>query len=118
MAELRPSISNYLRELERRGASKHTIRNYGADLEQFAGYFEIPGVNGAPSVEQLDLALLREWLSDLYDRRLTPVTIRRKLAAVRALFKFLREEGICSANIAARLRTPKVKQRLAGGDEC
>jgi integrase/recombinase XerC len=112
MAELRPSISNYLRELERRGASKHTVRNYGADLEQFAQYFETPDGDSAPAVEQLDLALLREWLSDLYDRSLTPVTIRRKLAAVRALFKFLREEGICPANIAARLRTPKVKQRL------
>src|SRR3954454_1096415 len=112
MAELRPSISNYLRELERRGASKHTVRNYGADLEQFAQYFEVRDANSAPSIEQLDLALLREWLSDLYDRGLTPVTIRRKLAAVRALFKFLREEGICPANIASRLRTPKVKQRL------
>src|SRR3954453_13417715 len=88
MAELRPSISSYLRELERRGASKHTVRNYGADLEQFARFFEVPDANSAPSIEQLDLALLREWLSDLYDRGLTPVTIRRKLAAVRALFKF------------------------------
>src|SRR3954469_14976443 len=112
MPELRLSISNYLRELERRGASKHTVRNYGADLEQFAHYFEAPDGDSSLAIEQLDLTLLREWLSDLYDRRLTAVTIRRKLAAVRALFKFLREEGICSTNIAARLRTPKVKQRL------
>jgi integrase/recombinase XerC len=112
MAELRPTISSYLRELERRGASKHTVRNYGADLEQFAQYFEMPDSKSAPPLEQLDLALLREWLSDLYDRSLTPVTIRRKLAAIRAFFRFLREEGICPANIAARLRTPKVKQRL------
>ncbi len=112
MAELRPSISNYLRELNRRGASKHTVRNYGADLEQFAQYFETPDGGSSPPVEQLDLTLLREWLSHLYDRSLTPVTIRRKLAAVRAFFKFLREEGICPVNFAARLRTPKVKQRL------
>jgi integrase/recombinase XerC len=112
MAELRPSISNYLRELERRGASKHTVRNYGADLEQFVRFFETPDGTSVPAAEQIDLTLLREWLSDLYDRSLTPVTIRRKLAAVRAFFKFLREEGICPANIAARLRTPKVKQRL------
>jgi integrase/recombinase XerC len=112
MAELRPSISNYLRELERRGSSKHTLRNYGADLEQFAQYFETLDGDSAPPVEELDLTLLREWLSDLYERRLTPVTIRRKIAAVRAFFKFLREEGMCPANIAARLRTPKVKQRL------
>jgi integrase/recombinase XerC len=112
MAELRPSISSYLRELDRRGASKHTVRNYGADLEQFAQYLEVPDAKSAPPVEQIDLALLREWLSDLYDRSLTAVTIRRKIAAIRAFFKFLREEGVCPANIAARLRTPKVKQRL------
>jgi integrase/recombinase XerC len=112
MAELRLNISNYLLELERRGASEHTVRNYGADLEQFAEYFEIPDGNSIPTVEQLDLTLLREWLSNLYDRRLTPVTIRRKLAAVRAFFQFLREEGICPVNMAARLRTPKVKARL------
>lgn len=111
MSLLRESISKYLAELERRGASKHTQRNYASDLEQFATYFE-PAGESAPAVEQLDLPLLREWLASLYDQGLNVVSVRRKLAAVRALFKFLRQEGILEANIAARLRTPKTKQRL------
>jgi integrase/recombinase XerC len=63
-------------------------------------------------MEQLDLPLLREWLASLYDQRLNVTSIRRKLAAVRALSKFLLQEGIIEQNVAARLRTPKAKQRL------
>ena len=111
MPTIRESIAKYLAELTRRGASRHTLRNYRSDLEQFASYFETPGVT-APAFEQLDLALLREWLGGLYDHKLSVVTIRRKLAAVRAVFKFSMQEGTIVKNPATRLRTPKVKQRL------
>ncbi len=111
MAALRECISKYLAELERRGASKHTLRNYGSDLDQFLTYLEPPG-EIAPEVEQLDLPLMREWLASLYDQGLTVVSIRRKIAAVRAMFKFLLQEGVLSKNVAARLRTPKTGQRL------
>jgi integrase/recombinase XerC len=111
MAQLRECIAKYLAELERRGASKHTLRNYGSDLEQFATYFEPPG-EGAPEIEQLDLPLMREWLGGLYDQGLTVVSVRRKIAAVRAMFKFLLREGVVARNVAGRLRTPKAKQRL------
>jgi integrase/recombinase XerC len=111
MPAIRESIARYLAELARRGASKHTVRNYASDLEQFATYFEPPDAT-PPTVEELDLAALREWLAGLYDHGLETVSVRRKLAAVRALYKFLRTEGSLTANIAARLRTPKMKQRL------
>lgn len=111
MAEIRDCISKYVAELARRGASPHTLRNYGSDLEQFAVYFEPPGET-PPEIEQIALSLLREWLASLYDQRLNVVSIRRKLAAVRALFHFLLEEGVLKQNVAKRLRTPKTKQRL------
>ena len=111
MPTIRECIAKYLAELTRRGASHHTLRNYGSDLEQFAGYFEIAGA-APPAFEELDLALLREWLGGLYDHKLTVVTVRRKLAAVRAVFKFSLQEGVIGKNPATRLRTPKVKQRL------
>ncbi|HEY7302976.1 MAG TPA: tyrosine recombinase XerC [Bryobacteraceae bacterium] len=111
MSALRDSIAKYLAELERRGASKHTLRNYGSDLEQFAVYFEPPGA-AVQNVEALDLPLLREWFAGLYDQGLAVISIRRKLAAVRALFKFLLEEGILQKNMATRLRTPKTRERL------
>jgi integrase/recombinase XerC len=111
MANIRQYSAQYLAELARRGASPHTLRNYGSDLEQFAGYFEPAGAT-APELEQLDLALMREWLAWLYDLGLTTVSVRRKLAAVRAMFQFLLQEGAIETNIASRLRTPKIKQRL------
>jgi integrase/recombinase XerC len=111
MPSIREATAKYLAELERRGASKHTVRNYASDLEQFATYFEPPG-EIAPGLETLDLPLLREWLAGLYDQGLSTVSIRRKLAAVRAMFKFQVQEGLLATNIARRLRTPKVKQRL------
>lgn len=111
MAQLRECIAKYLAELERRGASKHTLRNYGSDLDQLAAYFEPPGEK-APEIEQLDLPLLREWLASLYDHGLTVVSVRRKMAAVRAMFKFLLQERVLEKNVASRLRTPKTRQRL------
>lgn len=111
MTSLRESIAQYLAELARRGASPHTLRNYESDLLQLADYFTAPPEE-PPWVEQFDLALLREWLGSLYDKGLTVISVRRKIAAVRALFKFLRQEGVLQANPAARLRTPKPGQRL------
>lgn len=56
--------------------------------------------------------MMREWLAGLYDAGLTVISVRRKLAAVRAMFKFLMQERLIAKNVAARLRTPKTKQRL------
>ncbi len=111
MATLRESSANYLAELTRRGASPHTLRNYAADLEQFATYFDLPGEE-PPAVAEIDLPMLREWLSDLYDQELAVASIRRKIAALRAMYKFLQQETLITQNVAARLRMPKAPQRL------
>jgi len=111
MPALRDSIAKYLAELERRGASKHTLRSYVYDLDQFAAYFELLDAS-TPEIEQLDLPLLREWLASLYDRELSVVSVRRKLAAVRAMFKFALQERLIQKNLAVRLRTPKTRQSL------
>ena len=110
MPALRECIAKYLAELSRRGASAHTVRSYGSDLEQFFEYLR--QADQEPDIDQIDSPLLREWLASLYDQKLTTVTVRRKLAAVRAAFKFLQREGVIQINPASRLRTPKVKQRL------
>jgi integrase/recombinase XerC len=80
-------------------------------LLQLAEYCTPPGED-APSLEEVDLPLLREWLASLFDKGLTTISIRRKIAAVRAMFKFLRQEGLATTNPATRLRTPRPGQRL------
>jgi integrase/recombinase XerC len=56
--------------------------------------------------------MIREWLAALYRMKLEAVSIRRKLAAVRGLFRFLLREGIVRVNVGRLVRTPKAPQKL------
>jgi len=111
MSELAIAIGRYLGELSRENASVHTIRNYASDLEQFLAYFSPPDAD-PPAPAAIDAPLLREWLTSLYDRKLDPISIRRKLAAVRSFFQFLLREKSIPTNAARALRTPKAPKRV------
>jgi integrase/recombinase XerC len=111
MSEMALAIKRYLGELGRENASAHTIRNYASDLEQFLEYFSPPKAE-PPAPGAIDAALLREWLTSLYDRQLDPISIRRKLAAVRSFFQFLLREKSVPTNVARLLRTPKAPKRV------
>jgi len=111
MSELGQAITDFLGELERRNDSPHTLRNYGADLREFTAYFTPPGEK-TPDLATFDLLALREWLAQLYDREHKPATIRRKLASVRALFRFLSREHRIDTDPARLLRLPKMPKTL------
>ncbi len=107
MSELERQVGLFLDELRRENVSAHTVRSYASDLRQFFEYF-------SPKVEisELDTLALREWLGDLYARRLAPVSMRRKIASVRAFFRFLVRQGLTDVNVARLIRTPKAPQKL------
>ncbi len=111
MSELARQIERYLAELARTGDSAHTLRAYQGDLAQFLEYLSPPGLE-PPEPSAIDMLILREWLASLYRDRLTAVTIRRKLAAVRGLFRFLQREGVIAVNHARLVRTPKAPRTL------
>jgi integrase/recombinase XerC len=111
MSELAAQIDRYLADLVRRGNSVHTVDAYGADLREFLYYLSPPETE-PPAPGAIDLLILREWLASLYSHRLTAVTIRRKLAAVRGLFRFMLREGVVPLNVARLVRTPKAPKKL------
>jgi integrase/recombinase XerC len=111
MSELRRQIDAYLAELALENASPHTIRNYREDLEQFLDYFSPPETE-PPHPHEIDALAIREWLGSLYDRKLNVISIRRKLAAVRSLFKFMMRSGAISMNAARLVRTPKAPRSI------
>jgi len=111
MPDLESQIQRYIEELQRQNASPHTLRNYASDLAQFLRYFVIDG-KPKPQVEDIDALAIREWLGDLYQQRLAAVSMGRKLAAVRSLFKFLLREGVVAANVARLVRRPKTPKSL------
>jgi site-specific recombinase XerD len=111
MSDLAAHIELYMAELARTGASPHTLHAYAGDLAQFREFLSPPDL-APPDVASIDLLLLREWMVWLYRRELDPLSIRRKLAAVRGLFRFMEREGMVKANLARLLRTPKAPKRL------
>jgi len=111
MSELAPQIERYLDSLKREGASPHTVLAYQSDLEQFLHYLSPPEMT-PPEVGAIDLLLLREWLAALYNQGLNAVSIRRKLAALRGLFRFMQREGVVEVNVARLVRTPKAPIKL------
>jgi integrase/recombinase XerC len=111
---LSPLARDMLRFLEarrRENVSQHTLRAYAADLHQFLEYVCSQGKSELRS-DQIDLLALRGWLAALYERRLSPVSMRRKVAALRSFFRFLVREGSVSANAARLLSTPKTPRTI------
>jgi integrase/recombinase XerC len=111
MSELERAIGRFLEELARRNDSPHTIRNYGADLREFLGYFTPPG-GAPPELSAFDMLALREWLAHIYEKEHKPATVRRKLAAVRALFRYLSRERLVEKDPARLLKLPKMPKTL------
>jgi integrase/recombinase XerC len=111
MSELAEAIERFMDELVRRNESENTLRNYSADLRDFTSYFT-PPESEPPALAEFDLLALREWLAHLYDRKHEPATIRRKLASMRSLFRFLSREHLIEKNPARLLRLPKSPKKL------
>ena len=111
MSELERQIARFVEEMKRNNASPHTVMAYQSDLRQFLEYFSPPGAE-PPALAQFDILKIREWLADMYDQKLSTISIRRKLAAVRVFFRFLVREGLASINPARVVRTPKASKTL------
>ena len=109
--QLAEAIGRYVEELRRQDSSEHTVRNYASDLQEFLTYLT-PPEGAPPEPAQFDALLIREWMAHLYELNLSTVSIRRKLAAVRSLLRFLLREGVVEKNVARMVRTPKAPKTL------
>ena len=110
-------IARYVRYLQyERNASPHTIRNYQSDLKQFRQYLASvqPRLRrgASPAIESVDALRIRGFLAQLLEREKKKTSIARKLAAVRAFFKFLWREKLIAENPAALVSTPKLAKTL------
>jgi integrase/recombinase XerC len=100
----------YLRVLtNERGASEHTLRAYARELHEFTTWLV---TNGNLSVDQIEHTHIRAYLSALYDRGLSKVSVARALAAIRSWFKWLARAGCIEQNAAALVSTPKLPKHL------
>jgi integrase/recombinase XerC len=106
-------IEQYIRYLEfERNASPHTLRNYRSDLLQFRDFLRSGEADAEVDIKAVDALRIRGFLSHLYEHEKKKTSIARKLAAVRAFYKFLAREQILAENPAATVSTPKLDKTL------
>ena len=106
-----PLLSSFSRHLRvERDDSAHTLDAYMRDLTQFA---EFVFGDEPHKWEEVDLSAGRAFFGMLVEvEGLEPSSVRRKLSAVRAFYKFLLREGVVRENPFAALRGPKLKRGL------
>jgi integrase/recombinase XerC len=89
-----------------RNVSTHTRRAYLSDVGQLAAHV---GASAEPG--KLTAVEVRAFLAGLHARR-HPATLGRKLAAMRAFFRFLVREGRCPLDPTAGISAPRTPKRL------
>src|SRR5262245_18418991 len=93
-----------------RRASAHTVAAYQRDLRQLHA-FVAERLGRGPALQDVDKLTLRAWLGQLTQAHGTS-TIARKLASVRAFFKYLSRSDPSRDNPAEGLATPRVRRPL------
>jgi integrase/recombinase XerC len=106
-------IERYLEYLQyERNASPHTVRNYRSDLRQFRDFLTQGRPGEKVRIQSIDALRIRGFLAHLLEKDKKKTSIARKLAAVRAFFKFLDREKELRENPAASVSTPKLAREL------
>ncbi len=113
---------NYLRV--ERNYSPHTLRAYRHDLDHFCSYM----VHGAACLEdkegelnvsasldilqQVDKQDIRAYLAHIQTRGLSPRTTARKLASLRAVYRYLVQSDFLTENPAKAVKSPSLSRDL------
>jgi len=110
-ASLVEVTARFIAHLEgERRASRHTVDAYRRDLLELATFLDgrRPDIQTAAD---LDILALRAFLGQLARTR-SPASVARKIAAVRALFRYLMRRGEVEKSPAEELALPKVRRPL------
>ena len=107
-APWRAALALFDADLRRRGMAEKTRHAYGVDLGQFALWCTAQGV------DPRDVAArdLRRYAAVLSGRDAVAATIARKLAALRAFYRTLREHGQVTQNPVDLIPSPKRPRTL------
>jgi integrase/recombinase XerC len=88
-----------------RNVSPHTARAYASDLRQFAAHV------GGKAPGKLRPDDVRHFLAERHARD-SAASLGRRLAALRAFFRFLVREGVLAADPSAGIPAPRAPRRL------
>ena len=99
------AFDGFLSNCKNRGLSEHTQRAYFCDLSDFQHWMV------RERITNVDKFTIRKWITDMQRRNLSPASIKRRVACLKATFKWLEEEEMLEdnpfQNYHAEIRIPK-----------
>ena len=101
-------FADYLR-LER-NYSPRTVASYRRDLVLFRQF--LADTDAGLDLLTADRDVVRLWIVDMMDKRMTSTTVNRKLSTLRSFYRFLRIRGITEKSPVQGIKGPKNKKPL------
>ncbi len=102
------SFIHYLKYEKR--YSLHTVIAYENDLDQFVEFST--KMVGDFIVKKVDSKLVRSWIVSLMEKGDSPLTVNRKVSALKSFYNFLQKEEIVKHNPTANVALPKIRKKL------
>ena len=91
-----------------KNVSKNTVDAYSNDLKGFAEFLSKRGTLRVEDAQKSDIA---SYLMELKAEGKSKSTVNRKLASIRALFKFLIKKGVVASNPCDGIKVPKIERK-------
>jgi integrase/recombinase XerC len=111
ITEQYPQITPFLNYLKfEKRYSEHTLISYQNDLEQFFQYM-ISQFDAIP-LEQIGASLVKSWLVELSEDKISAKSINRKISTLRSFFKYQLKCGVLTKSPMTTVIGPKVSKRL------
>lgn len=90
--------------------SPHSVIAYQNDVNQFQQYLQIQ--YELTNFNEVKHTFVRSWIVSLMEKGLSAKSIHRKISSIKALYKFLRKEGLVDVNPVSMVSLPKVTHDL------
>ncbi|NCD41005.1 MAG: integrase [Bacteroidia bacterium] len=105
---LQSRFITYLKIEKRR--SGHTIRSYASDIAAFSAYATTQ--YGITDLTEITHEILRSWMVTLLDSGMKITSVKRKISALRSLYKYGIKIGLTDKNPTESIYTPVQPKRL------
>lgn len=90
--------------------SKHTLIAYQSDIAQFEDF--TCRVYAQKNISETTFQMIRSWIVELTGHKVQAASVNRKIAALKALFKFLLSRGDIQTNPCTRINALKTSKTL------
>ena len=90
--------------------SPRTVKEYGDDLKAWCAFLGWEIEDFDPS--QLDAGEVKAWMLDMLEKGQSPRSVKRRLSAVKSLYRFLLGLGLVKVNITRTVIVPKADKPL------